>query len=289
MRRRPQHQSLTCANAGVTALLCSATWALALAATLLLAPPGLASSQVVVQGERLRIGDDAPQARLRYGALMVPGSERIETAKGKHRTFVRVERDPKPGEYSITPMGIITFNSRDRRARLVASYAYCPRTVAVLAPESGTAPPSIGKTIRQEVEKLFAYSGYRVVPSEEVDREAQARRIYATSEFTPELLRDIGAALAADEIVVLRVEDWETKSGKSLMGFLWTGPFGGSRKRVTIAIEARMYGIREGRMLWESRSRGERRGSILGGVRDDLKRATISDAVSDLFDSYFAP
>lgn len=244
---------------------------------------------VSVEDEKLTVSPDTCQARLRCGLLMVPGSERIE-ARGRTRVaFTRVSGDPQPGQYTITPTGVMTFNRKDRRARLYASYSYVPRTVAVLPVDTGSAPAETASAVRREVEKLLEHCGCRVVPDAEVDKAMQTRRLYPTSDFTAEVVRELGAALRADDIVVVRVEDWELKSGKSLIGYLWTGPFGGSRKRIGVALHARLYSVETGRLLWEGRSRRERQGGKLGGVPASLKSAAVSDAVVDLFDSYFTP
>lgn len=256
------------------------------------APPALSSSPrdvVSVEDERLTVSSDTCQARLRCGLLMVPGSERIE-ARGRTRVaFTRVSGEPQPRQYTITPTGVLTLNRKDRRARLYASYSYVPRTVAVLPVDPGSAPAETASAVRGEVEKLLEHCGYRIVPDADVDRAMQTRRLYPTSDFTPEVVRELGAALRADDIVVVRVEDWELKSGKSLIGYLWTGPFGGSRKRVGVALHARLYNVETGRLLWEGRSRRERMGGKLGGVPASLKNAAVCDAVVDLFDSYLAP
>ena len=270
-------------------LLLGLLFVFGLTAAILSAAFASSREAVTVEDERLVVSPDTCQARLRCGLLMVPGSERIE-ARGRTRVaFTRVTGAPQPGQYSITPTGVVTFSRRDRRAKLYASYSYIPRAVAVLPVDAGSAPAETASAVRREVEKLLEHCGCRIVSDAEVDKAMQTRRLYPTSDFTPEVVRELGAALRAQDLVVVRVEDWELKSGKSLIGYLWTGPFGGSRKRVGVALHARLYNVETGRLLWEGRSRRERRGGKLGGVPASLKSAAVSDAVIDLFDSYFSP
>lgn len=247
-----------------------------------------ADQVVAVENEKLTL-DKECTARLKYGVLMVPGSERIEK-KGKTPVALRrVERDPQPGEYTISPIGVLTFNKKDRRAKLYASYSYRPRTVAVLPVDIGAAPNEVGSAVRREAEKLLEDHGCRLVPDAKVDRVLQERRLYPSSEFTAQLLKELGQTLGAQDIVILNVESWQSKSGESLLGYLWTGPFGGPRKRVNLSLRARLYNTEEGRLLWEGRSHSEKLGGKLGAVPKSLIEAAVKDAVKDLFDSYLAP
>ncbi|MGC8833692.1 MAG: hypothetical protein ACP5R4_06520 [Armatimonadota bacterium] len=243
---------------------------------------------VSVENEKLTLDKDCT-ARLKYGVLMVPGSERIEKRGKTPAVFRRVEREPQPGEYTISPVGVLRFNKKDRRAQLYASYSYRPRTVAVLPVDIGAAPNEVGSAIRRETEKLLADHGCRLVPDAKVDRVLQERRLYPSSEFTPQLLRELGQTLDAQDIVILNVESWQSKSGESLLGYLWTGPFDGPRKRVELSLRARLYNTEEGRLLWEGRSHTEKLGGKLGAVPKSLMEAAVKNAVKDLFDSYLAP
>ncbi|MGQ9524394.1 MAG: hypothetical protein ACUVTZ_06070 [Armatimonadota bacterium] len=262
---------------------------LGLLAITIVAVSAAVGDAVTVENERLAVDPKTCQARLRCGLFMVPGSERIEAQRRTRVSFTRVASDPQPGQYTITPTGVITFHRSDRKARLFASYSYVPRTVAVLPVDSGSAPQEIASAVRSEAEKLLEYRGCRIVPDAQVDRAMQLRRLYPTSDFAAEVVRELGSALRAQDIVVVRVEDWDMTGGKSLIGYLWTGPFGGSRKRVSVALHARLYSVETGRLLWEGRSRAERYGGKLGGVPASLRNAAVSGAVIDLFDNYLSP
>lgn len=240
-----------------------------------------------VRDEPCRVEGDPPQVQLLRGLWLVPGSETVIGRRG--RPFQCVDGDPGPGEYAASPAGTLTFNPKDRGARVRVSYRYRSRVAAILPIATAEAPPAVAAAITADVEQEFRARGYDVAPRLDVQRCMEALRVYTSGQIPPDLAHQMGRDLGAQDLVVLRVSRYQTKGGKSLFGFFWTGPFGGGRKQVTVGLAARILDAGSGRTVWQSESLVERQGSHLGSVGRKLRSHAINSAVTDLFRSYFEP
>lgn len=272
----------------------SAALAATLAAALLclsaLAAPRASAQERQVVGEKLEVpSNPETPARLRYGLLMVPGSERVTSKNGK-RVYQRVEGAPEKDQYTITPAGVLTFNRKNRGDDLVVSYTYRPRTVAVLPIQMDAGPKELRQKMRRDTCQLFQAFGYEVVPESRVDNLVQSRRIYASSALTEDEIEQLGRELGADDLVVVQAVEWSEASGRGLVTMiLERNPFGGPRKSVRVVLHSRVFDARDGRLVWESRQTSGRQGSRRFGISEEFKRLAVNKAVLDLFQSYFQP
>jgi hypothetical protein len=253
------------------------------------AAPGTGKERQVVK-ERLEApsNPDVP-ARLRYGILMVPGSERVTSKNGK-TVFERVDGVPERDQYSISPAGVLAFHRKNRGDALLASYTYRPRRVAVLPIQMDAGPKELKQRTRRDTCELFQAFGYEVVPESRVENLVQQRRLYASSTLDAATLTDLGKELGADDVVVVQTVEWTQAAGKSLASMVISrNPFGGPSKNVKVVLHSRLFDASDGRLVWESHQTSNRRGSTLFGVSDDLKRLAVNKAIIDLFASYFEP